>query len=93
LTSSSSPKPGFSPTLMARLRWRHGSIPIWRNSIGRRSPACRTRLLIPRQKRRRSRSSAASSVALSSAPARMASRLSSSARLPRWCGSPPVRKA
>ena len=56
-TNWSSPKPGFSPRLMARLRRHHGSIPTWRNSIGRRSPACRTRSLIPRPKRRRSNSS------------------------------------
>ena len=81
------------PGLMVRLRRRQGSIPTWRNSIGRRSPACRTRSLIPRPKRRRSRFFAASSIALASAPTRMASRLNSSAKSPTSCGSLPARKA
>jgi hypothetical protein len=78
------PKQSFSPRLMAHPRRQHGSIPIWQNSIGRRSPACRTRSLIPRQKRRRLRSFAASLIALASPPVRTASRLSSWAKSPTW---------
>ena len=70
--------------LVAHPRRQRGSIPIWQDSIGRRSPACRTRSLIPRQKRRRLRSFAASLIALASPPVRTASRLSSSAKSPTW---------